>query len=103
MLIACLIPAASAVEPAPYASDYFSSCNVTISVTSSNTLRIRAVASATNVMCKLGVSEIKIQKKGLIFWSDEITQTGTTSNGYLKTNTSSYDSTLTTPALTSGE
>ena len=64
MLLVCLIPTAAAVDIEPYASDYFDGCTVTVGVNSSGKLEVQAKATATDVMRKLGVSEITIQKKG---------------------------------------
>lgn len=103
ILITCLIPTAAAAAIEPYASDYFDDCKVTVTAISGGSLQIDAKATAKGTMSKIGVSEITIQKKGLIFWSDETTQIGTTANGLIKTNSKSYDKIITFSGLTVGE
>lgn len=105
ILAVCLIPSAAAGVIAPLASDYFDgTLEVTVTAVTGGKLEVRAKASATGRMSKLGVSEIMIQKKGLIFWSDEAVKTGTVANGMLSTGTQYYDKIITLPAgLTAGE
>ena len=104
ILVVCLIPSAAAGVIAPLASDYFDgTLEVTVTAVTGGKLDVRAKASATGRMSKLGVSEIMIQKKGLIFWSDDAVKTGTVANGMLSTGTQYYDKIITLPGLTAGE
>lgn len=105
ILAVCLIPSAAAGVIAPLASDYFRDAKIAdVTAVTGGKLEVHAKASATGVMSKLGVSEIMIQKKGLIFWSDEAVKTGTVANGMLLTGANYYDQTITLPAgLTAGE
>lgn len=104
ILAVCLIPSAAAGVIAPLASDYFDdTLEVTVTAVTGGKLNVRAKAKSTGVMSRLGVSEITIQKKGLIFWSDEAVKTGTVANGMLATSAKSFDKTITFSGLTAGE
>lgn len=104
ILAVCLIPSAAAGVIAPLASDYFRDAEIdNVTAVTGGKLDVRATASATGRMSKLGVSEITIQKKGLIFWSDAATTTGTVANGMLVTSAQYYDQTITFSGLTAGE
>lgn len=104
ILAVCLIPSAAAGVIAPLASDYFRDAKIAdVTAVTGGKLDVRAKAVATGVMSKLGVSEITIQKKGLIFWSDEAVKTGTVANGMLVTGAQGYEQTITFPGLTAGE
>lgn len=104
ILAVCLIPSAAAGVIAPLASDYFDGAvEVTVTATGGGRLDVRAKAKSTGVMSRLGVSEITIQKKGLIFWSDEAVKTGTVANGMLVTGAKYYEQTIPFSGLTAGE
>lgn len=104
ILAVCLIPSAAAGVIAPLASDYFDDAKIAdITAVTGGKLNVRAKAAATGVMSKLGVSEITIQKKGLIFWSDEAVKTGTVANGMLVTGAKYYEQTIPFSGLTAGE
>ncbi len=72
------------------ASEYFDKLDVWVESVGSGTIRIYADIKATRQMSRIGMDEIEIQCLSSGKWRTVDTISGTTRNGMLESNTSSY-------------
>ena len=100
ILVTCLIPSAAA---GVLASDYIGYHNAWMEAKAGEILEVYGEIEATGSMSKIGISKVVLQKKGLIFWGDEATYTGTVANGMLITNKISYTKGFAISGVEAGE